>query len=68
MKHIHAYFIDKETIKCASLSDWTGVVQVKVDLTFNGVDYTDNTFVFSFHNTFGSFPKNRPLDYKKVFI
>jgi len=64
VRYIPAYFIDKETMKCASPSGWTGGDQVKVDLTFNGVDYTDNSFVFSFYNIYGSFPKSGPLDSK----
>jgi len=49
-------------MKCASPSGWVGGDQVKVDLTFNGVDYTDASFVFSFYNIFGSFPKSGPTD------
>jgi len=41
---------------------------VKVDLTFNGVDYTDNSFVFSFYNIFGSFPKSGPADSYNQYI
>jgi hypothetical protein len=59
-KFIPAYYIDKETMKCASPSGWHGGDQVLVDLTFNGVDYTENNFVFSFYNIFGSFPKSGP--------
>lgn len=61
-KYIPAYFIDSETMKCASPSGWTGGDIVKVDLTFNGVDYTDNSFPFSFYNIYGSFPKSGPAD------
>lgn len=61
-KYIPAYYIDKETMKCASPAGWVGGDQVKVDLTFNGVDYTDNNFVFSFYNIYGSFPKSGPPD------
>jgi len=61
-KYIPAYFIDKETMKCASPAGWQGGDQVMVDLTFNGVDYTDNSFIFSFYNIFGSFPKSGPAD------
>jgi hypothetical protein len=52
--------IDKETMKCASPAGFAGGDQVNVDLTFNGVDYTDNKFVFSFYAIFGSFPKSGP--------
>ena len=55
-------------MKCASPSGWVGGDQVKVDLTFNGVDYTDASFVFSFYNIFGSFPKSGPTDAYDQFI
>jgi len=67
-KFIPAYFIDKETMKCATPSGWVGGDQVKVDLTFNGVDYTDNSFEFSFYNIFGSFPKSGPADATNQYI
>ena len=67
-KFIPAYFIDRETMKCASPAGWVGGDQVRVDLTFNGVDYTDNSFVFSFYNVFGSFPKSGPADAVKQYI
>ena len=67
-KYIPAYYIDKETMKCASPAGWTGGDQVKVDLTFNGVDYTDANFVFSFYNIFGSFPKSGPADATNQYI
>ena len=60
--------IDKETMKCASPAGFAGGDQVNVDLTFNGVDYTDNKFVFSFYHIFGSFPKSGPATGKNQFI
>ena len=62
VRYIPAYFIDKETMKCASPSGWAGGDTVKVDVTFNGVDYTDNSFDFNFYNIYGSFPKSGPAD------
>lgn len=56
-----AYFVDNETMKCASPSGWSGGDQVHVDLTFNGKDYTENKFVFSYYSYFGSFPKSGPV-------
>jgi len=49
-------------MKCASPAGWHGGDQVRVDLTFNGVDYTDNNFIFSFYKILGSFPKSGPID------
>jgi len=55
-------------MKCASPTGWVGGDQVKVDLTFNGVDYTDASFPFSFYNIYGSFPKSGPADAYDDFI
>lgn len=41
---------------------------MKVDLTFNGFDYTENSFIFSFYNIYGSFPKSGPVDALDKFI
>ena len=66
--YIPAYYIDQETMKCASPAGWVGGDQVKVDLTFNGYDYTDNSFIFSFYNIYGSFPKSGPSDATDKYI
>jgi hypothetical protein len=67
-KFIPAYYIDRETMKCATPSGWTGGDQVRVDLTFNGFDYTEASYVFSFYNIFGSFPKSGPADADHQYI
>lgn len=67
-KFIPAYFIDQETMKCASPAGFSGGDQVQVDLTFNGVDYTDNNFIFSFYSIYGSFPKSGPVDSSNQYI
>lgn len=60
-KYMPATFIDAETMKCATPSGWQGGDQVRVDLTFNGVDYTDFK-ILSFYAIFDSFPKSGPAD------
>jgi hypothetical protein len=67
-KYIPAYYIDKDKMKCASPAGWVGGDQVEVDLTFNGVDYTENHYTFSFYNIFGSFPKSGPIDGTNQYI
>ena len=67
-KYIPAYYIDKTTMKCASPAGWIGGNRVLVDLTFNGVDYTDASYPFSFYNIFGSFPKSGPADATSQYI
>lgn len=61
-KYVPAYWIDKETMKCGSPTGWQGGNTVRVDLTFNGVDFTDNSFNFDLYNVFGNFPKSGPAD------
>lgn len=61
-RYMPAYFIQKDIMKCASPSGWSGGDQVMVDLTFNGVDYTDNSFQYSYYNYYGSFPSSGPYD------
>jgi len=51
-KYVPAHWIDKDTMKCASPAGWSGGEKVKVDLTFNGVDYTDNSYDFFFYSIF----------------
>jgi len=68
VRFMPAYFITggangtKGIMKCASPSGWNGGDVTKVDLTFNGVDYTDASFQFSFYSYYGSFPKSGPFD------
>lgn len=59
---------DDDVMKCATPSGWNGGDQVYVDLTFNGVDFTEAKFVFSYYSIFGSFPKSGPVDEENRFI
>lgn len=67
-KFVPAYWIDKETMKCASPAGWSGGEKVKVDLTFNGVDYTDNSFDYFFYSIYQSFPRSGPADTTNQYI
>lgn len=40
-KFMPAFWVDKETMKCASPAGFNSGARVKVDLTFNGADYTE---------------------------
>jgi hypothetical protein len=62
VRFMPAFYVDAETMKCASPSGWSGGDQVYVDLTFNGKDYTENRFVYSYYSYFGSFPKSGPIE------
>lgn len=62
VRFMPAFYVDAETMKCASPSGWSGGDQVYVDLTFNGKDFTENRFVYSYYSYFGSFPKSGPIE------
>jgi hypothetical protein len=61
-RYVPAYFINATMMKCASPTGWIGGDKVKVDLTFNGVDFTESSFEFAFYQIFSSFPKSGPTD------
>jgi len=68
IRFMPAYYVDKDTMKCASPSGWAGGDRVWVDLTFNGIDFTENKFEFDFYAFYGSFPKSAPYDATNQFI
>lgn len=48
---------------CASPGGWGGDVDaVDVDVTFNGVDYTDDHLQFSYYNIITAYPRSGPSD------
>jgi hypothetical protein len=55
-------------MRCATPAGWNGGDQVKVDLSLNGVDYTEQDFLFNFYSIFGSFPKSAPADADDQYI
>jgi hypothetical protein len=61
-KYVPATYVSAEKMKCGSPSGWQGGQSVKVDLTFNGVDFTDSSFNFDLYSIFGNFPKSGPAD------
>jgi hypothetical protein len=62
VRFMPAFYLDAETMECATPSGFGGGDKVFVDLTFNGVDYTDNKFEFDYYAFYGSFPKSAPYD------
>jgi len=68
VRFMPAYFVDQDTMKCASPSGFGGGDHVWVDLTFNGVDFTDNKFEYNYYAFYGSFPKSAPYDATNQFI
>lgn len=59
---IPAYYHNATAMRCASPPGFQANDQATVDLTFNGIDFTSNNFVFSFYHITGYFPKSGPSE------
>lgn len=59
---IPAYYHNSTAMRCASPPGFKANDQAAVDLTFNGIDFASNNFVFSFYHITGYFPKSGPSD------
>lgn len=49
---------------CSSPGGWGRGDAVKVQVTFNGADYSDNNFTFYFYNIIRAFPRSGPSNGK----
>ena len=67
-KFIPAYFINDTTVLCSSPGGWGRGVSVHVQLTLNGVDYSDNNFQFFYYNIGRHHPKSGPASGKGIKI
>jgi hypothetical protein len=61
-KFIPAFYQNQTTIMCSSPGGWGHGDEVNVQVTFNGVDYSDNNFTFNFYNIRRAFPRSAPAD------
>jgi hypothetical protein len=61
-KYIPAYYENQTTIMCSSPGGWGHGDAVRVQVTFNGEDYSDNNFTFYFYNIVRAFPRSGPAD------
>lgn len=59
---IPAYYHNATAMRCASPPGFKANDQAQVDLTFNGIDFFSNNFVFSFYHINGYFPKSGPSE------
>ena len=50
------------TIMCASPGGWNNGDEVRVQVTFNGEDYSDNNFTFNFYHVTRMHPRSGPSD------
>lgn len=61
-KKMPGIFINSTIIMCASPGGWGQGVAVKLQVTFNGGDYDDNNFIFTFFSITRAFPRSGPSD------
>ncbi len=61
-KYIPAYYVNSTTILCSSPGGWGRGDSVRVQVTLNGMDYSDNNFIFFYYNIGSYFPKSGPSD------
>ena len=61
-KYIPAYYVNRTAIMCSSPGGWGRGDSVKVQVTFNGEDYSDNNFTFFYYNVVRAFPRSGPAD------
>ena len=63
-KFIPARYIDRKTMMCASPPGFYGGESVNLQMTFNGMDFTEvsEKFVYNFYTILGSFPHSGPAD------
>lgn len=63
-KYISARYFNQTTILCASPGGFGNVDTVKVDVSFNGIDYTKSNKEFRYYNIITSSPKSGPTNGK----
>lgn len=61
-KKMPGIFLNSSTIMCASPGGWGQGVAVKLQVTFNGGDYDNNKFLFTFFSITRAFPRSGPAD------
>lgn len=61
-KYISARYFNQTTILCASPGGFGNVDAVNVDVSFNGIDYTNSGKVFRYYNIITAHPRSGPAD------
>jgi hypothetical protein len=63
-KTIRARYINSTTIMCPSPGGWSEAARMVLQVTWNGVDYDENHFQFSFYSIHRAFPRSGPSNGK----
>lgn len=61
-KYISAIYFNQTTIMCASPGGFGNVDVVNVDVSFNGIDYTNSKNQFRYYNIITATPRSGPAD------
>ena len=61
-KYISARYFNRTTIMCASPGGFGNVDVVNVDVSFNGIDYTNSKNEFRYYNIITAHPRSGPAD------
>jgi hypothetical protein len=61
-KKVSGIYLNSTTIMCASPGGWGHGVAVTLQVTFNGGDYDNNNFIFTFFSITRAFPRSGPSD------
>lgn len=59
-KTVSARFINSTTIMCPSPGGWSEADRMILQVTWNGVDYDENHFQYSFYSIHRAFPRSGP--------
>jgi len=59
-KTIRARFINSTSIMCPSPGGWSEADRMVLQVTWNGVDYDENHFQYSFYSIHNAFPRSGP--------
>jgi hypothetical protein len=54
--------VNRTSIMCSSPGGWGRGDSVRVQVTFNGEDYSENNFTFFYYNIVKAFPRSGPSD------
>lgn len=61
-KTVRAHYINSTHIMCPSPGGWTEADRVVLAVTWNGVDYDENNFEYSFYSIHRALPRSGPAD------